>query len=114
LNGASVDLFSGSSLQYGNISFERETDTGGYSGAERYFCVYSQHVEPATQILSKQTNKTQNVLLIFVIEAVSAFAWEPQGDKFAIIHGESPKISASFYSCHKGGNTTLLSKFTSA
>jgi hypothetical protein len=35
LNGASVDLISGSSLQYGNISFERETDTGGYSGAER-------------------------------------------------------------------------------
>ncbi|CAB3991027.1 Eukaryotic translation initiation factor 3 subunit B [Paramuricea clavata] len=44
-------------------------------------------------------------------EAVSAFAWEPQGDTFAIIHGESPKISASFYRCQKGGHTTLLKTF---
>jgi hypothetical protein len=57
LNGASVDLFSGSSLQYGNISFERETDTGGYSGAERYFCVYSQHVAPPSYANTPETNK---------------------------------------------------------
>lgn len=44
-------------------------------------------------------------------EAVSAFAWEPHGDKFAIIHGENPKINVSFYSCHKGGRTTLLKTF---
>ena len=49
-------------------------------------------------------------LLLISSEAVSAFAWEPQGDAFAIIHGESPKISVSFYRCQKGGHTNILSK----
>ncbi|XP_067673505.1 eukaryotic translation initiation factor 3 subunit B-like [Haliotis asinina] len=30
-------------------------------------------------------------------EIVHAFAWEPNGNKFAFIHGESPRISVSFY-----------------
>jgi len=30
-------------------------------------------------------------------EVVNAFAWEPVGSKFAFIHGESPRISVSFY-----------------
>ena len=43
-------------------------------------------------------------------EAVSAFSWEPGGSKFAIIHGESPRISASFYNMEKQGSVSLLSK----
>lgn len=42
-------------------------------------------------------------------EAVTAFAWEPVGSKFAFVHGETPRISVSFY---KIGDEkiTLLSK----
>lgn len=31
-------------------------------------------------------------------ENVCAFAWEPVGSKFAIIHGESQSMNVSFYS----------------
>ncbi|XP_063444701.1 eukaryotic translation initiation factor 3 subunit B-like [Mytilus trossulus] len=37
-----------------------------------------------------------------VKESVMAFAWEPTGNKFAFIHGESPRISVSFYSIRAG------------
>lgn len=30
-------------------------------------------------------------------DAITAFAWEPKGYKFAIIHGEAPKPNVSFY-----------------
>lgn len=30
-------------------------------------------------------------------EPIQAFAWEPVGQKFAMIHGESPSINVSFY-----------------
>lgn len=30
-------------------------------------------------------------------EPIQAFAWEPIGQKFAMIHGESPNINVSFY-----------------
>ena len=43
-------------------------------------------------------------------EVVTAFSWEPGGSKFAIIHGESPRISASFYVMEKQGSVSLLSK----
>jgi len=35
--------------------------------------------------------------VVEVKETIIAFAWEPIGRKFAIIHGENPRISASFY-----------------
>ncbi|XP_058950716.2 eukaryotic translation initiation factor 3 subunit B-like [Pocillopora verrucosa] len=44
-------------------------------------------------------------------EAVTAFSWEPGGSKFAIIHGESPRISASFYNMEKQGSVSLLKTF---
>ena len=44
-------------------------------------------------------------------EAVTAFSWEPGGSKFAIIHGESPRISASFYNMEEKGKVTLLSEY---
>lgn len=44
-------------------------------------------------------------------EVVSAFSWEPGGSKFAVIHGESPRISASFYSMDKQRSAALLKTF---
>lgn len=43
-------------------------------------------------------------------EPIQAFAWEPVGSKFAIIHGESPNISVSFYGVKIGQAPTLLKK----
>jgi len=33
---------------------------------------------------------------------VIAFAWEPQGDKFAVVHGDGPKPDVSFYTMNGG------------
>ncbi|XP_013774809.1 eukaryotic translation initiation factor 3 subunit B-like isoform X1 [Limulus polyphemus] len=43
-------------------------------------------------------------------EYITAFAWEPVGSKFAVIHGETPHISVSFYGI-KGGGISFLKKF---
>lgn len=43
-------------------------------------------------------------------ENVMAFAWEPTGNKFAYIHGESSRISVSFYVIRPQGKVELVSK----
>jgi hypothetical protein len=43
-------------------------------------------------------------------EVIHAFAWEPVGSKFAIVHGDGPNISVSFYGVKTGQIPTLLSK----
>lgn len=45
-------------------------------------------------------------------EPIHAFAWEPIGCKFAIIHGEVPTVSVSFYEVRFGHQPALLSKST--
>jgi len=45
-----------------------------------------------------------------VKEAIHAFAWEPVGNKFAIIHGESPNICVSFYGVKTGQKPTMLKR----
>jgi uncharacterized protein with WD repeat len=35
-------------------------------------------------------------------EQIHAFAWEPVGSKFAIIHGEGANVSVSFYGVKSG------------
>merc|ERR1711974_44556 len=42
---------------------------------------------------------------------VQAFAWEPVGSKFAIIHGESQSMNVSFYSVTTGQTPTLAKKY---
>lgn len=42
-----------------------------------------------------------------VKETINAFAWEPGGIRFCIIHGESPRISASFYIVENSSVTVL-------
>merc|ERR1712242_573635 len=44
-------------------------------------------------------------------EQVHAFAWEPIGSKFAIIHGESQSMNVSFYSVTTGQTPTLAKKY---
>ena len=46
-----------------------------------------------------------------VKDNVQAFAWEPIGTKFAIIHGETQSMTASFYSVTTGQTPTLLKKY---
>ncbi|CAG9824642.1 unnamed protein product [Phaedon cochleariae] len=43
-------------------------------------------------------------------EPIQAFAWEPVGSKFAMIHGESPNINVSFYEVRVGQAPILLKK----
>lgn len=49
---------------------------------------------------------------IFLIsETIIAFAWEPNGSKFAVLHGEAPRISVSFYHVKNNGKIELISKW---
>ena len=45
-----------------------------------------------------------------VKESIHAFAWEPVGSKFAIIHGDQPNICVSFYGVKTGQTPALLKK----
>lgn len=44
-------------------------------------------------------------------ENVQAFAWEPIGSKFAIMHGETQSMSVSFYEVKKGRTPVLKKKY---
>lgn len=48
--------------------------------------------------------------LFFLTESIIAFAWEPNGSKFAVLHGETPRISVSFYHVKNNGKIDLISK----
>ncbi|XP_038067508.1 eukaryotic translation initiation factor 3 subunit B-like [Patiria miniata] len=41
-------------------------------------------------------------------ETITAFAWEPTGSRFCCLHGEAPRISASFYKIHEKGKVELV------
>uniref|UniRef100_A0AAZ3SXJ9 Eukaryotic translation initiation factor 3 subunit B n=1 Tax=Oncorhynchus tshawytscha TaxID=74940 RepID=A0AAZ3SXJ9_ONCTS len=43
--------------------------------------------------------------------SIIAFAWEPNGSKFAVLHGESPRINASFYHVKNNGKIELIKMF---
>mmetsp|Transcript_7434 Transcript_7434/g.24695 ORF Transcript_7434/g.24695 Transcript_7434/m.24695 type:complete len:720 (+) Transcript_7434:103-2262(+) len=40
-------------------------------------------------------------------EKIVAFAWEPKGHRFAIIHGDGPRPDISFYTMHDGTQSKL-------
>lgn len=44
-------------------------------------------------------------------EPIIAFAWEPVGGKFCLIHGDNPNTSVSIYSVKAGGGVSLINKF---
>ncbi|GAV76581.1 RRM_1 domain-containing protein/eIF2A domain-containing protein [Cephalotus follicularis] len=43
-------------------------------------------------------------------DKIIAFAWEPKGHRFAVIHGDSPRPDVSFYSMHTAQHTSRVSK----
>ncbi|KAL6146914.1 hypothetical protein ACLB2K_057590 [Fragaria x ananassa] len=43
-------------------------------------------------------------------DKIIAFAWEPKGHRFAIIHGDTPRPDISFYSMRSAHNTGRVSK----
>jgi translation initiation factor 3 subunit B len=45
-------------------------------------------------------------------DKIIAFAWEPKGHRFAVIHGDSPRPDVSFYSMRSAHNTGRVSKLT--
>ncbi|KAJ4815010.1 Eukaryotic translation initiation factor 3 subunit B [Rhynchospora pubera] len=45
-------------------------------------------------------------------DKIIAFAWEPKGHRFAVIHGDGPRPDISFYSMKTGGITARVSKLT--
>ncbi|XP_074373122.1 eukaryotic translation initiation factor 3 subunit B-like [Apium graveolens] len=45
-------------------------------------------------------------------DKIIAFAWEPKGHRFAVIHGDNPRPDISFYSMKSGTNTGRVSKLT--
>ncbi|XP_043566987.1 eukaryotic translation initiation factor 3, subunit Ba [Chiloscyllium plagiosum] len=47
----------------------------------------------------------------FMLEGIIAFAWEPNGSKFAVLHGETPRISVSFYHVKNNGKIELIKMF---
>lgn len=48
---------------------------------------------------------------IEIKEPVVAFAWEPVGSKLAIIHGDAPMHTVSFYDIKQGTTVSLISKY---
>ncbi|XP_055507092.1 eukaryotic translation initiation factor 3, subunit Ba [Leucoraja erinacea] len=44
-------------------------------------------------------------------EGIIAFAWEPNGSRFAVLHGEVPRISVSFYHVKNNGKIDLIKVF---
>lgn len=55
-------------------------------------------------------NDQRGLPLFSVTETIIAFAWEPNGSKFAVLHGEAPRISVSFYHVKSNGKIELISK----
>uniref|UniRef100_A0A0E0R2Q8 Eukaryotic translation initiation factor 3 subunit B n=1 Tax=Oryza rufipogon TaxID=4529 RepID=A0A0E0R2Q8_ORYRU len=45
-------------------------------------------------------------------DKIIAFAWEPKGHRFAVIHGDGPKPDISFYSMKTSNNISRVSKLT--
>ncbi|XP_047340878.1 eukaryotic translation initiation factor 3 subunit B-like [Impatiens glandulifera] len=45
-------------------------------------------------------------------DKIIAFAWEPKGHRFAVIHGDGPRPDVSFYSMRTAHNTGRVSKLT--
>ncbi|GAB4828263.1 Eukaryotic translation initiation factor 3 subunit B [Ancistrocladus abbreviatus] len=45
-------------------------------------------------------------------DKIIAFAWEPKGHRFAVIHGDNPRPDVSFYSMRTSHNTGRVSKLT--
>lgn len=63
--------------------------------------------------LFRMNEKEIPVDTLEIKDPVTAFEWEPTGSKFCVIHGDSSRISASFYKLEDTqlGRVTLLKEF---
>lgn len=70
------------------------------------------HIHKIILVVSQKWNQSFAVVVLVLPESIIAFAWEPNGSKFAVLHGESPRISASFYHVKNNGKIELISEYS--
>lgn len=61
-------------------------------------------------VMDVESSKSWLLCFLSVTEGIIAFAWEPNGSRFAVLHGESPRINASFYHVKSNGKIDLISE----
>ncbi|PWA21299.1 hypothetical protein CCH79_00018453, partial [Gambusia affinis] len=82
-----------------------------------YLCVKVDRTPKGTQgvvtnfEIFRMREKQVPVDVVEMKESIIAFAWEPNGSKFAVLHGESPRINASFYHVKNNGKIELIKMF---
>ncbi|XP_060560213.1 eukaryotic translation initiation factor 3 subunit B-like [Ruditapes philippinarum] len=81
---------------------KKAEDTGQWKYSGIYFNFELFRIREKQIPVDKVECKAENVL---------AFAWEPTGNKFAFIHGESPRINVSFYIVRPQGKVDSLKTF---
>uniref|UniRef100_UPI00358FACB8 eukaryotic translation initiation factor 3 subunit B-like n=1 Tax=Myxine glutinosa TaxID=7769 RepID=UPI00358FACB8 len=79
-----------------------------------FLCVRVDRTPRATQgvvtnfEIFRMREKQVPVDVVEIREPIAAFAWEPQGTKFAVLHGENPRISVTFYNVKNNGKIELI------
>ncbi|XP_023372296.1 eukaryotic translation initiation factor 3 subunit B [Otolemur garnettii] len=82
-----------------------------------YLCVKVDRTPKGTQgvvtnfEIFRMREKQVPVDVVEMKETIIAFAWEPNGSKFAVLHGEAPRISVSFYHVKNNGKIELIRMF---
>ncbi|XP_042294217.1 eukaryotic translation initiation factor 3 subunit B isoform X2 [Sceloporus undulatus] len=82
-----------------------------------YLCVKVDRTPKGTQgvvtnfEIFRMREKQVPVDVVEMKESIIAFAWEPNGSKFAVLHGETPRISCSFYHVKNNGKIELIKIF---
>uniref|UniRef100_A0A8C0IQE5 Eukaryotic translation initiation factor 3 subunit B n=1 Tax=Chelonoidis abingdonii TaxID=106734 RepID=A0A8C0IQE5_CHEAB len=82
-----------------------------------YLCVKVDRTPKGTQgvvtnfEIFRMREKQVPVDVVEMKESIIAFAWEPNGSKFAVLHGEPPRISISFYHVKNNGKIELIKTF---
>uniref|UniRef100_A0A8C0L7V1 Eukaryotic translation initiation factor 3 subunit B n=1 Tax=Canis lupus dingo TaxID=286419 RepID=A0A8C0L7V1_CANLU len=75
-----------------------------------YLCVKVDRTPKGTQVSGCHSFQLHAYSLV-ITETIIAFAWEPNGSKFAVLHGEAPRISVSFYHVKNNGKIELIKMF---
>ncbi|TRY54818.1 hypothetical protein DNTS_001785 [Danionella cerebrum] len=82
-----------------------------------YLCVKVDRTPKGTQgvvtnfEIFRMREKQVPVDVVEMKDGIIAFAWEPNGSKFAVLHGESPRINSSFYHVKNNGKIDLIKMF---
>ncbi|MGH0122312.1 UNVERIFIED_CONTAM: hypothetical protein FKN15_003103, partial [Acipenser sinensis] len=82
-----------------------------------YLCVKVDRTPKGTQgmvtnfEIFRMREKQVPVDVVEMKEGIIAFAWEPNGSKFAVLHGEPPRINSSFYHVKNNGKIELIKTF---